>query len=82
MNEEKMKKTHDIAHEITSELFGSCDPEEMGIIISVVMESIHKQFRSDIEEAKERFANTSDSYSTFLSNITFEETKELKHFNE
>lgn len=78
MNEEKIKKAHEIASKITDELFSNCDAEEIGITISVVMEFIHKQFRSDVATAKERFTDVSDSYSTFLSNVKFEEIKDVQ----
>lgn len=71
---EGKEKVHGIAAKITDELINSCNPEEIGQIVSTVLINLHERFKGEIDNSKNTLKKWESDYSDFLNNVT---TKEI-----
>lgn len=74
MDKENEKRANEIAHEVTEKIASSC-PDEMGMIISIVLKNLHNMFETRIAGSETNLVTDKDNYGLFLKNIEFPETK-------
>ena len=76
--EEKEKKAVEIAHEVTEKIVSNCEPDEMGMVISIIMKSLHNMFETRIAGSETNLETDRGSYTLFLNNCEFPAINEAK----
>ena len=74
MDEKQEKNVNEIANEVTERIASSC-PDEMGMVISIVLKNLHNMFEERIAGSETNLVTDKDNYVLFLKHIEIPEAK-------
>ncbi len=77
MNEEKTKMMLEIAHKLTEEILSNCEPDETGMVISVIMKNLHNMFETRIAGSETNLDTDRVNYTAFLNHCEFPPVNKL-----